>query len=111
MSPEVVALLERHVEPGLYVPRRGTLKPAPQVFRCRFSQTLLFELIALCETASAPELCDHLHIYGSSGLLLSWYDAFWDQLVLSANLDDESRRQIAALLRMELNSVSETIVI
>jgi len=80
---EVRAFVEKHEVPAAANIAAGTVWPRPNVHHISVTATALKELADLTEHCAAPEVCDHLHAYTGSEVLLQWYDAFSEPLYLS----------------------------
>jgi len=97
VEKDVIGLLERHAEPGPFIPARGTLWPRTRYFRAKVSPVLLRGLAALAKRHAVPELCDHLHLYDGDHALAEWYDAFVDPLLLTEAVPEARVRQLCEI--------------
>ena len=83
VAPDVRALLEANaVAPAMNI-TRGTLWPEPNVFHVLATERLLRTLATLARHLAEPEICDHFHAYKDGRLVLQWYDAFSDPLLVN----------------------------
>lgn len=82
--------LERRAVPPKAKVALGTAWPRATVFHLPATPSVLGDLADLAEACASPEVCDHLHVYGSHGVLLQWYDAFLDPFYVSKRLSPAS---------------------
>jgi hypothetical protein len=94
------AFVKKHeVPPGAKI-AAGTVWPRPAVHHIPATATVLRELADLTEHCAAPEVCDHLHAYKGSGVLLQWYDAFSEPLYLSKLISQDRVERFCAALEI-----------
>ena len=98
IAPNIVTILERHADPGPYLPKAQTLWSTGAILRFRCSFT-----IALCEAlASAslhhaePELFDHLFLYAEHVPLMEWPDAFSNCMWIASSIPESRIGAFAA---------------
>lgn len=108
VEQDVIHFFENHVEEGDYLPRCGTLWPKSTTYRCKLTPEFVEGLFSICETHAVPEICDHFFVYSGKRLLLGWYDAFDDQLILSTCVDEATRTSIANMTGMIVLPALET---
>lgn len=85
------------VEPRMTI-ARGTIWPKAGVVHVPSTPAVLARLADFAETCAGPEVCDHLHVYDEAGLVLEWYDAFWDPIRLSKRVMAEQIDTFSAAL-------------
>lgn len=54
------------------------------------SPSFLVAMADLAAKHAEPEICDHLHAYDDSRVLLQWYDAFDSSMVVDDSIAEES---------------------
>lgn len=93
IASDVWALLQsRAVSPQFQIPR-GTIWPKPRTMHVLATADFLRELAAQAELHAEPEICDHLHAYSESKLLLEWYDAFDLPLLVDGSIPEATVRE------------------
>jgi len=89
IEPDVWALLQKNsASPHLQVPT-GTLWPKPRVIHVLATAEFVSNLAAIADSHAEPEICDHLHAYKDSKLLLQWHDAFDLPILLDVSIPEE----------------------
>jgi len=91
--------LEEHAVPQEAKIALGTVWPRSTVFHLQATGALLRQLADLAQTCASPELCIHLHVYNSGGVLLQWYDAFSDPFYVSQRLPPERLEAFCGVLK------------
>ena len=71
----------------------GTIWPRPKVFHVPASPTTLTELAEVMEHHAAPAI--HFHVYRDRTILLQWYDAFCDPILLIGSIPEDQVRVFA----------------
>ncbi len=98
-DPDIAALLVNAADDTDYTAPTGTIWSWPQKTR-RFSVRASPELFErLSETASnhaEPEICDHVHFYRDQEVLVQWFDAFSEPLLISKAIARERVEQFAS---------------
>jgi hypothetical protein len=98
MAPDIRALLQSHsVDPALKI-ASGTLWPKPSVFHVMTSEDFMRDIVGLAGSHAEPEICDHLHAYDPGVLLLQWYDAFIDPLLVAGSIPESSLQKFCERL-------------
>jgi hypothetical protein len=75
-------LEENAVTPGRTMDR-GTVSPPPRQHHIPVRPELMAEVQDFADRIAEPEVCDHLHAYRGEDLLIEWFDAWNDPLLLS----------------------------
>ena len=75
--------------------RGGTIWPRPSSFHVPLKY--MKELAVLAENCAEFEICDHLHAYADSVVLLEWYDAWFDPFYLAVQI---AERQVSAFCEL-----------
>lgn len=82
------------LQPAAIAPRRhipvGTIFPRPVAYHIPVSPSFLVAMADLAAKHAEPEICDHLHAYDDSRVLLQWYDAFDSSMVVDDSIAEES---------------------
>ncbi len=92
-APDVVALVQPHVDETEYGAPEGTIWSWPQRNRrlsLRVSPKLFALLAEVAPHHAEPEICDHLHVYREDEPLLHWFDAFDDPIQVSKSIPRET---------------------
>ena len=66
----------------------GTIWPKPLIYHIRATNENIGQLIDISEEISPVELAVHFHIYEPEHVILEWYDAFTDEILLSKALEE-----------------------
>ena len=104
IATDVSGFLRSVAEPGDYLPMRQTLWPRAQRYRVRCDAPTLATLAELAEHHAEPELLDHLFVYGDSGALLEFPDAFLKDCPASfaAEIEEQRLRDFAKALGLKM---------
>jgi hypothetical protein len=94
VAKEIQECYERFADDGPYSPRRDTLWPRSQVFRCTASPEFFQALSALSASHAVPEILDHLSLYEGERCLFHWHDAFANALQVDGTVPESA---VAAL--------------
>ena len=86
---------DRPVIPG------GTSWPKPLCFHLSLTRENMTALADLSERCAEPELAIHVHVYTGDRLLLQWYDAFADPMLISMAIPEDRVKKFAAQLQVE----------
>jgi hypothetical protein len=79
--------------------RRGTIWPMPAVHHVPATAANTEALASLIARHPAPEICDHLHAYVGSAVILQWHDAFFDDpLLLSSRVPEDAVKRFCQSL-------------
>lgn len=76
----------------------GTIWPRPDISHMEMNEENLEGLAMLAEHAAFPEIACHIHVYREDMLLLQWYDAPFDPILLSGSLAENDVRRLAERL-------------
>ena len=68
----------------------GTLWPRSRMHWLQPTEAMLAGLTSLSLNHASPEICDHLYAVRDGRLILIWTDAFFDPLLISAEIPAES---------------------
>ena len=94
----VKRFLEQRAAPEPVKVTAGTIWPRPDRHHMSLTEQSIADLVGLLERESVVLLCIHLHVYHERTMLLQWYDAFDDPLLLSAEIDVETVRRFCESL-------------
>lgn len=61
----------------------------------------LRQLEQLTQHCAAPELAIHFHVYHEGRMLLQWFDAFSDPMLLAGSLDEKAARTFSESIGMK----------
>jgi hypothetical protein len=78
----------------------GTIWPRPSVFHVPAAPDNLEKLAELAEHCAEPEVAIHFHVYTKEEMLLQWYDAFDDPMLLSSRFSESDVSRFCAKLGM-----------
>jgi len=78
----------------------GTLWPRPAYYHVPATPENLAELAALAETRAEPEIAIHFHAYREGEVLLEWFDAFDQSMLLNGGIPEERVRSFSEALGM-----------
>ena len=92
---EIRAFMARHAVPERVHVAMGTIWPRPSVFHVPVSDAVLVELAGIMAHHAEPELAIHVLVYRDDTVLLQWYDAFSDPLLLSGSIAREQVEELA----------------
>jgi hypothetical protein len=98
IEADVVALFQRFLDPGKYLPKPQTIWPASSQFRCTFNTALCSELVSLANRHAEPELFDHFFLYSGDKPILEWPDAFNNCIWISYTISEQRVAQFAQAL-------------
>ena len=89
-TPEIRSYLEaRKAEEKFKIPG-GTIWPSPETFHMPLTGANLEGLAALLEKKLVPDVCEHVHVYSGTVVLLQWYDASaGDPILISKGIPEE----------------------
>jgi hypothetical protein len=98
-DPDIVTVLADAVDDTAYTAPVGTIWSWPGKNR-RFSVRASPELFARLSDASSnlaePEICDHVHFYRGEEVLVQWFDAFLEPLLISKSVARERVERFAS---------------
>lgn len=77
----------------------GSYDPNP-FYHLPISTDKLEELAQIAERHCEVEIAAHIHIYCSNKLILQWYDAFWDPIVVSKEIPEETVKRFCDQLSL-----------
>ncbi len=97
IATDVVAIFERHVDPGPYLPESET---SHLKFRCRFTTDLCNELGSESLRHGGLELCHNMFLYAGVQPLLEWPDAFFNCIWIAHSISEERVAAFAACLSL-----------
>jgi len=69
---------------------RATIWPKPSIFHVLATKQFIHELAVVAAKHAEPEVCDHFHAYSDSRVLMQWYDAFSDPLLIDESIIEAS---------------------
>jgi len=87
---EVKEFLEANKMPPVRKVQLGTLWPKPSVYHIPLNEQTMQQMAQLAVNFAMPEICDHIHIYNESLVLLEWFDAFWQPMYISKKIPENS---------------------
>ena len=90
-------LKTRSLEPQVRI-SLSTVFPKPYFIHLPLLNDTVCELARMADSLAEPEICDHLHCYRDETILLSWYDAFFDPLMVSHSISESLVGSFAAQL-------------
>jgi hypothetical protein len=76
----------------------GTIWPRPEVHHIPMLTNNLESLAALIAGESRAHPCNHLHVYRDDQMLLQWYDAWFDPILISTAVPEQFVARFAAAL-------------
>ena len=98
-DPDVAALLTAATAEMPYAAPAGTIWSWPRKnrrFSVRASAALFARLSDAALHHAEPEVCDHLHLYRGPEVLVQWFDAFLDPLLVSKAIERARVERFAA---------------
>lgn len=99
---DIRAFLGSHCVPEVTHLAMGTIWPRPLVFHLPATSDNLFELADLAEKCNALEIAVHLHVYKAGGVILEWYDAFFDDpMYLSMDIPEDIVKNFCSELSLQ----------
>lgn len=116
IASDIVAIFERHVDPGPYLPQPQTLwsvtisgdsmsSDSILRFRCLFTPALCEALAVASLNHAEPELFDHMFLYAGCQPLLEWPDAFSNCMWIAPSIPEEQVAVFAARLGLRYKYV------
>ena len=97
--PDLKAFLEaRQVQPSRR-PALGTVWPRHTYYSLPATEDTLGELARLAKSLATPEICDHLHLFSGSDVLLEGHDAFGYEFYVSGLVPEETLIAFCAAAR------------
>lgn len=97
--PELRAFLERMGVACEARPALGTIWPRQRLFTIPATPDVLQQLSDLARGLSAMEVCGHVHLFTTTGVLAEGYDAFTWTFFLSQSLPEEKVSDFCKELR------------
>lgn len=82
----------------------GSYDPTP-FYHLPISTDKLEELAKIAERHCEVEIAAHIHIYCSNQLILQWYDAFWDPIVVTKEIPEETVKRFCNQLSLHYEAV------
>jgi hypothetical protein len=86
-------LVPRAVQAPQHAVKAGTIWPKPRFFHVPVTRPVMHGLAELAERHAAPEVADHMVVYRDSTILIEWYDAGFDPIFLSREIDENTVRE------------------
>ena len=80
----------------------GTLWPRPRFHHIPAIAGNLSELADIMEGFAEPELAVHFHTYCDAKIILEWYDAFSQPMLLAGTLQEEKVKALGEELNMKI---------
>lgn len=99
-SKTIADFFQAHAIPEQSHVAVGTLWPRSTCYHVPATPENLRELAELAESHAEPELAIHFHVYRNGEVLLQWYDAFGQPMLLSGALVESKVRAFAEPLGM-----------
>jgi len=98
IAPNIVTILERHTDPGPYLPKAQTLWSTGAIlrFRCNFTPAICEALASASLHHAEPELFDHLFLYAEHVPLMEWPDAFSNCMWIASSIPESRIDAFAA---------------
>ena len=87
-DPEIEDFLSTYSIPEQAHVAMGTIWPRPRVFHVPATEMILTELGLIMENHAEPELAVHFHVYRNNLVLLEWYDAFAQPILISGTIGE-----------------------
>ena len=88
--------LRAHPAPATTKVYPGTIAPVPEIYHVPATSDMLSGLAQIADRHNSYEVCDHLHIYRGSTVLLQGYDFMSSPLILPESF---SEQQVADFCR------------
>lgn len=88
-AQEVKSFLEANKIQNITKVQLFTSRPIPYVYHIPCEDRILSALSDFAEIFTVPEICDHIHIYSDSDVLLEWLDTFSKPLYISKKIPEE----------------------
>jgi len=92
---EIDNFIATHSVPEVSHVAMGTIWPRPEVFHVPATVTILNELARIMKHHAEPELAVHFHVYRNDSVLLEWYDAFSQPMLMSGAIPEEKVKVFA----------------
>jgi hypothetical protein len=89
--------------PGFVIPM-GSSDPNP-TYHMQIATENLEALAQIAERNCEIEIAAHIHIYCGTHLVLQWYDAFWDPIVVSKVIPEEKVKRFCDQLSLHYQAV------
>src|ERR1019366_8897622 len=83
---DLITFLQSHAAIGISKVALGTIWPRPRCAHASITSESMLELACLSERLVVPEVCSHLHAYKDGRILLEWYDAFSDPVLIACDV-------------------------
>ena len=88
---EIEAFMAAHAVPEPVHIALGTIWPRPRVFHVPATSATLGRLAEIMERHAGVQLAVHFHIHRDGAVLLEWYDAFLqDMMMVAGSISDEA---------------------
>ena len=97
-DPAIVALMIDVADETAYRAPIGTIWswPRNQRFSVRVSEGFFVRLAEAATHFAEPEVCTHVHFYRGQEILVQWFDAFSDPLLISKSVPRERVERFCA---------------
>jgi hypothetical protein len=79
----------------------GTIWPRPKIFHIPATPQNLKTLVEISKPCAEPEIAIHFHVYCNGKIILQWYDAFSDPMLLSGDISEDKVKLFAKSLSMQ----------
>ncbi len=89
IEEEVRQFLHEHPAPATTKVYPGTIAPIPQIYHVPATPKVLSGLAQVADRHSSYEVCDHLHVYRGSTVLVQGYDFMSLPLSLSESFSEQ----------------------
>ncbi|MHC4105896.1 MAG: hypothetical protein ACYS18_07690 [Planctomycetota bacterium] len=99
--------LEARTATKTYKVEMGTIWPRPKCFHMQMTTENIKGLAELAEKCASPEIAIHLHVYKVGKMLLQWYDAFFDPLLVSKEIPETLIREFCDKLGAKYKECTE----
>jgi hypothetical protein len=101
IEPEVKGVLIAHSESGPHLPRRQTVHPVSNIFRCKASASLIAKLEALSTRHAVPEIADHVYAYSGKNELVGFPDFCANEIYISPSTSERTVELFASALGLK----------
>jgi hypothetical protein len=105
---EIEQFLARRSVPEVSHVAMGTVWPRPRVFHVPATPENLLELAEIAHGCAEPEVAIHFHVYKDGQVLLQWFDAFSDPILVSDAIPQQRVADFCARLSLRYEAAGRS---
>jgi len=106
-ASEVSSYVAQRAAPTVATLAVGTIWPRPECLHMLMTRENCAGLAELAERHALPEIADHVHVYRNGEVLLQWYDAATNPIVISKQIPEQNVQEFCARLGIRIEEDTE----